>query len=129
MRSLFLAVGLTVGLVGCPSTSVTPVTDSAKMDASKPDVTVDVKPKPTPTPTPVPTPVNDSCAQACTKMIAVGCAQMSNCAGVLDLVQANRIIRNPKTSNALSCNDLLSVTSSSDVASNGWNCVVSQVKK
>jgi len=62
-------------------------------------------------------------------MITAGCGQSSDCTKVLGLVQSNRISRNPKTGNPLSCNDLVGVKSSADVTANGWTCVVSNKKK
>jgi hypothetical protein len=142
MRTLILATVIGFGVIGCPnSPTVTdaapkpvPCTEAKKANFTAPcpqdatptpvPVSLDATPKPTPVVDAAP-PATDSCTQACAKMMAMGCAQSADCAKVLELVQTNKIIRNPKTTNALTCNDLLKAGTSTDVTANGWNCVVS----
>lgn len=124
----------TLGMAGCPPTPPTPPVVDAGADAPLPPPpvpTADSAPTPTPPvdaapPPPVvdasPPPSTDPCTNACNQMNSVGCAQQADCAKVLGLVQANRTNRNPKTSNALTCNDLLAVKSAADVTANGWSC-------
>ena len=55
-------------------------------------------------------------------MNAMGCPQQADCAKVLSLAQANRVIRNPKTQQGLTCNDVLAAKTPADVKAVGWNC-------
>ena len=127
-----------MGMAGCPPTPPNPPTpDSGMSDVSPPPPPVPTAdsaptpPPPAPTvdaapPAPMvdsgPPPSTDPCVNACTQMNSVGCAQQADCGKVLGLVNANRTNRNPKTGNALTCSDLVSVKSSADVTANGWTC-------
>ncbi len=133
MRTALIATtlfGLSfVGMAGCPpQPAPTPSTDASVIDAAPtpPPAVVDASPAPIPTPAadsaPPPPPSTDPCVNACNQMNTVGCTQQPDCAKVLNLVQANRTNRNPKTKNSLTCADLVKVTSSADVKANGWNC-------
>lgn len=123
MRKLILALPLfvlpLVGLVGCPNPQPVPPTPDADAAPSPPTPSADSAPNPVVVDA---SPPADPCTQACATMNAVGCAQQPDCAKVLSLTQNNRISRNPKTGNALNCNDLVGVKSPADVTANGWNC-------
>ncbi len=133
LLGLFLAVS-TLGMAGCPPTPPNPPAPDGGPDGSPPPPVPTMDSAPTPTPAvdaaPAPTPAQDAappaptdpCAKACAQMAAMGCAQQADCAKVLSLAQANRVIRNPKTQQGLTCNDLLGAKTSADVQAMGWNC-------
>jgi hypothetical protein len=127
MMPLFAVVlaGATLGMAGCPNPGPNPPgpTDAAVNDTSPPPTpTADSAPTPTVVMDATPPPSTDPCAQACAQMSTFGCAQQTDCANVLSLTQANRIIRNPKTKQGLTCTDLLGAKTPADVQAMGWNC-------
>jgi hypothetical protein len=120
----------TLGMAGCPNPGPNP---PGPGDASADGTvsTMDSAPTPTPTvdaapPPPVvdaaPPPPGDPCGLACSQMNDMGCPQAADCTKVLGLAQANRIIRNPKTGQVLTCADLVAAKTPADVKANGWNC-------